>query len=208
MDIRRLFQPSPKNIDMSLYWGNLTDPREHDPNNFRYLGHALNVDGSTWTFMERKAVERGIGYVAGQAIDLSEKPSHITKAVTKSTSLIDREHSSTWSNAGLILGIPPEDILITAPLDAGAIHGSREKTVKPLRERHPTLLRPEELLARSVAYTHNEVVVATGNAAVIGFFTKINPYSGRIVAPNLTARLAHHAKRMRAPLITLPVSDR
>jgi hypothetical protein len=151
-------------------------------------------------------VDLGIGLVAGQEIDLSEQPSRISEAVTKSASLIDpRNTTRTWARAGLILGVPPEDVIITSPHDVGAVHGDRQKMRELWGERYPDRLTPEELLAQSGPIIHNEVVVATERAVVLGFFTKTHPTSGVSLAPALAEKLSRHATDLDVPMIEIPL---
>ena len=192
---------------MSEYWGGVTDPGQHDPTSFRYLVHGLNLgDTSHAAYLRRRAIDLGIGDIPGQAIDLSAEPHRIRETVTKSTSLIDPHYTTlTWAWAGLILGVPAEDVLITSPHVIGAVNGDRQRVLELWGGRYPTDLSPEELLDQSGPYSYNEVVVATGNAAVLGFFTKTRPATGVPVNREVTERLSHHAADLGVPMVEIPL---
>jgi hypothetical protein len=193
--------------DMSAYWGGITDPAQHDPDAyFRYHVHSLNpADKGHGAFLLQRALDFGIGHVAGQSIDLSREPERITEAVTKSTSLIDKEHTTrTWTRGGLIIGVRPEDILITSHQDVGAIHGDRQKIIDIWGKRYPVRLSPDEILSRSGPDIQNEIIAAMLRVTILGFFVKDHELPGRISDPRMAKRLERHAQRLEVPFIRLP----
>jgi hypothetical protein len=133
--------PLPSSQTDSVHWGDTTDPSSHDPNNFRYLVHGMSVRGTASMAEAYEGINRdSYGLtdeaVAAQRTDLLSTPEQVQKRITMSTSLIDAERRHTWNEAGIILGVPEEDVLITAPRDVGTIHGNRDWI-----ERHNERLR-------------------------------------------------------------------
>ena len=143
-------------------WGEVTDPKQHDPSKFRYLVHAINPMATTSMGMvgamvmkdEPTSVDEAEG---DQTINLYSNPEKLGDRVALSSSLIDQEHHGTWGDVGLIYETPPENVLITSPQDVGAMVMSK-KRLEEQALKH-TKLTPEELLRQTYNSSYNEVVV-------------------------------------------------
>ena len=92
----------------SAYWGQTTDPSQHNPDGFRYLVHAFNPDARLGTLFiqlvtqDERAVADGQG---DQSINVFKEPERIDERVSLSMSLIDQGHTATWGV--LALSWPP-----------------------------------------------------------------------------------------------------
>ena len=82
-------------------WGEVTDPREHNPDRFRYLVHAISP-GSRSTvvlmgMLELKTDPHSIAVDEGdQSTNLFLHPERVAQRVALSCSLIDQHHHGTW----------------------------------------------------------------------------------------------------------------
>lgn len=83
-----------------VYWGQATDPSQHNPDNFRYLVHAFNPCARGNALILNNLVTQDEGTVndeAGdQSIDVFKEPERINERVSLSMSLIDQDHTATW----------------------------------------------------------------------------------------------------------------
>ena len=91
------------------YWGQTTDPSQHNPDGFRYLVHAFNPDARYNAFVINNLVVQEEGTVideAGdQSINVFKEPERVDERVSLSMSLIDQGHTATWGM--LALSWPP-----------------------------------------------------------------------------------------------------
>jgi hypothetical protein len=154
--------------------------------------------------------------VAAQRTDLLTAPERVRERRTMSTSLIDPWHTYVYHNAGgIILGIPEEDVIITAPHHISTVHGSRR-----LLEAHSVRwglpqLSPAELLEQTPKGDDNEVAIAAGNAALLGFFSatyrtrnNLGKSVTRDVDPETARLMSDHAKRLGLPHVRIPSPSR
>jgi hypothetical protein len=190
-------------------WGEVTDPKQHDPSKFRYLVHAINPMATTSMGMvgamvmkdEPTSVDEAEG---DQTINLYSNPEKLGDRVALSSSLIDQEHHGTWGDVGLIYETPPENVLITSPQDVGAMVMSK-KRLEEQALKH-TKLTPEELLRQTYNSSYNEVVVLAkkGDKKVRlkGFFYKATA-DGTPKNEALYQTFRNHARRLDLPLIPI-----
>lgn len=124
-----------------------TDPRRHNPANFRYIVHAIRL---------------GEGPVPGSnvpftpATRLLEQPEILRSWTAISCSVIDERRKHTFRPCGLILEVPPDNILVTATHDvgfrnhAGTIHPENASPAR-LLEIQGSLL--EEIRSKNAQHT-------------------------------------------------------
>lgn len=190
-------------------WGNVTDPRTHDPAKFRYLVHAINpfatssmgMVGAMMMKDEPTSVSKDDG---DQTINLFSNPEKLDQRVALSSSLVDEAHHGTWGQAGLIYEAPSENILITSPQDVGAIVMSRKRLEEQARSHHK--LTADELLQQTYTSSYNEVVVLAnkdGNKVrLAGFFYKATD-DGTPKDEALYRRMSQHAQRLNLPMVPI-----
>lgn len=151
-----------------------TDPNSHDPDNFRYIVHALNV-GSDMI----KSLQTGN----------PEALNYFLQRKGISCSLIDEVHRDTFMHSnglarghGLILDVPQENIVAVHYADMGKYSpmpyldlsdNEIEEILQPyvdLKKQHPDA---QSFFAKTGCY-YNEVVVS--RAKVAGVFLKSDPF--------------------------------
>lgn len=198
-EIKRDFEP----------WGNVTDPKNHNPTKFRYLVHAINPMATTSMGMvgamvlkdEPTSVNKDEG---DQTLNLFSNPEKLDQRVALSSSLVDQTHHGTWGRAGLIYETPSENVLITSPQDVGAIVMSRKRLEEQARTHHK--LTADELLQTTYSSSYNEVVVLAnkdGNKVrLAGFFYKTTE-DGTPMDEALYRKMSMHAQRLNLPLIPI-----
>lgn len=201
------------------HWSEVTDPQDHDPNNFQYLVHGMSVAGTRGMANAYAGVDHA-SYglteedVAAQRTDLLATPERVQERHTLSTSLVDTKHRGTWNKAGIIVGVPEDDVVITAPHDAGTVHGSKAVLEKHNQRLDLPKLPPDELLQQTGETGRNEVAVAAGNVALLGFFSVTHQVRGRFgitrtrdIDPETAKLMSNHAKRLGLPFVRFPMVD-
>jgi hypothetical protein len=199
---------SHETLSTPALWGGVTDPRFHEPNNFRYLVHALGTAGHWAAAMGQKMDEAsGITYDESWGdpwIDLRAHPERLHERITLSTSLIDSRHTGTFGDGGLIVGAPREDIVVTSPREDGTGNNNLDR-VLAYAARHP-ILSGDAVLKQTNPNKYNEVV-ALGKTGphplkLEGFFVKTTR-SGEILDKQLAADLHTHASRLGLPVVSI-----
>ncbi len=160
------------------FWGDTTDPRKHNPDNYRYLVHAFNaasnVRGVDLSLKLAQSGEISPSNLSqgDQSINLYREPERVAGRVSLSMSLIDQNHLGTWGAGGMIVLVPTKNLLITHDSDMGAINGNIEILKK--QAANTTLLNGDELLAQSNPEMLNEAVALAklddAEILLIGFF--------------------------------------
>lgn len=159
--------------DEPVYWGQTTDPSQHNPDDFRYLVHAFNPFSLFNAIYTSKKTGASNDEVRRQSIDLRIRPEEIDERVSVSMSLIENGHTATYGSSGIIVQAPESSIVLTSPTDAGAININKGRLVAQGQSRG--LLSPDQLLERGLPRTYNEVV-ALGRSGLraVGFFYKVD----------------------------------
>jgi len=193
-------------------WGGVTDPKEHNPKNFRYLVHAFNPFATaSQPFVAISAQLSGAYKVdkreGDQSINLFEQPERLVERVSLSMSLIDQDHTGTWGPGGIIVEAPEENIVITSPTDAGS-HSSSKEFLKRQAQNRPRLTG-EQLLKSTSPGIYNEVVAfaksETGKTVrLVGFFIKVDK-NGQPTDSVIAQKMREHAARLNLPLIEIQV---
>lgn len=201
--------PNPQETDREFQpWGNVSDPRKHNPNKFRYLLHGINPLARSSMGLVAALMQPGqnaeVSKVGDQTIDLSEKPERLAERVALSCSLIDQDHYGTWGKAGLIVEAPVGNVCITQTSDAGAFVMDKNRLLEQ-SGRQP-LLTADQLLPQTPSGSYNEVVVLADNNSqkvrLAGFFIK--NIDGTPLDEDLAEKFRMHATRLNLPIIEIP----
>lgn len=95
--------------DEPVYWGQTTDPSQHNPDNFRYLVHAFNPFSLFNAIYISKKTGASNDEVRRQSIDLRIRPEEIDERVSVSMSLIENGHTATYGSGGIIVQAPESE---------------------------------------------------------------------------------------------------
>ena len=190
-------------------WGEVTNPREHNPQKFRYLVHAINPFASSTIPMMAAQVQMDrasdINKEDGnQSINMLQQPERLDERVALSCSLIDEEHHGTWGQAGLIVEAPQETVVITQSSDAGALIMSKKLLEEQASRNH--LLTAEQLLKQTSQTSYNEVVAIANKdgkkVKLAGFFYKVTA-GGEAMNADLAQQMKMHAEKLNLPLVAI-----
>ena len=132
--------------DEPVYWGQTTDPSQHNPDDFRYLVHAFNPFSLFNAIYTSKKTGASNDEVRRQSIDLRIRPEEIDERVSVSMSLIENGHTATYGSSGIIVQAPESSIVFTSPTEAGVINSNKGRLVAQGQSRG--LLSPDQLLER------------------------------------------------------------
>ena len=149
----RRFPKSP--ILPGQFYADLTDPRSHDPNNFCYIVHAINLFSAL--FGNDMSGEE---FDPRQDIDLLRTPHLISVKKKISASIISDEHMKTFGNIFFILDVPWNNILDMCYEDRLIATGTLEKH---LAHQQLPYMSPRELVRatrdRATRSTWNEILI-------------------------------------------------
>lgn len=133
----------------TLYWGDVTNPLEHNPDNFRYLVH---MDTGRWSEDSEKRF-----YV--------DNIDSIFTAPRLSTSLISNNRKRAFvAIHGFIVGVPECDVLAT---HSGDMWSSKLET-EHLMEQWPVQPPEDVLNGPSTWPVNNEVIVSPEQMTIMG----------------------------------------
>lgn len=203
---------SPEKEPELKIWGEVSDPKEHDPKKFRYLVHAFNPFARA--SQPLAAISAGLSGAyrvdkseGDQSINLFDQPERLSERVSLSMSLIDQEHTGTWGQGGIIVEAPEGNIVITSPTDTGSHSSSKDF----LRRQAQDQLRfsGEQLLQSTYAGFYNEVVAfakaESGETVRLkGFFIKVDK-RGQPTDPVIVEKMKQHSRRLNLPLVEIQV---
>lgn len=212
--------PKGSNLE-GLKWGETTDPNKHDPENFRYVVHAINPwAGVAQASIELAELMHNPRYIPSkqhgdQTIDLAEEPQRVADRISLSMSLIDQDHMSTWGSTGLILDVPEENVLLTSPhnlyVSNSNIASIRERSLREPKYDAQTIIDLTEPNPQGSHDKINEIVAyprtKSGEIAVKGFFSKTT-YLGIPLDPHLHEKLENHSERLGLPFLKIDVAER
>ena len=184
------------------YWGQTTDPSQHNPYDFRYLVHAFNSFSLFNAIYTSKETDASNDEIRRQSIDLRIRPEEIDERVSVSMSLIENGRTATYGSGGIIVQAPESSIVLTSPTDAGAINSNKGRLVAQGQSRG--LLSPDQLLERGSPRTYNEVV-ALGRSGLraAGFFYKVDSRK-KPVDSDLAANMLGLGRRTGLPVVEIP----
>lgn len=189
-------------------WGEVSDPKNHDPKNFRYLVHAFNPFASITrplavNYAEASNIYKTDKLDGDQSINLFNQPERLGERVSLSMSLIDQEHTATWGDGGLIIEAPEGNIVITSPTDTGSHNSSKDF----LKKQAQNQLSGEQLLQLTSDKNYNEVVAfaKSENGEIVqlkGFFIKVDK-QGQPSSSVIAEKMQQHAKILNLPIIEI-----
>lgn len=192
--------------DEPVYWGQTTDPDQHNPDNFRYLVHAFNPFARGNALILNNLVTQDEGTVTDevgdQSIDVFKEPERIDERVSVSMSLIENGHTATYGSSGIIVQAPESSVVLTSPTDAGVPNSHRDRLIA--QGRSMGILSPDEIFERSSPRTYNEVV-ALGRSGLraAGFFYKVDSRK-KPVDSGLAANMLGLGRRTGLPVVEIP----
>lgn len=188
--------------DEPVYWGQTTDPSQHNPDNFRYLVHAFNPFSLFNAIYISKKTGASNDEVRRQSIDLRIRPEEIDERVSVSMSLIENGHTATYGSSGIIVQAPESSVVLTSPTDAGVLNSYRDRLITQGQSRG--LLSPDQLLECSSPHTYNEVI-ALGRSGLraVGFFYKVDSRK-KPVDSDLAANMLGLGRRTGLPVVEIP----
>ncbi len=188
--------------DEPVYWGQTTDPSQHNPDNFRYLVHAFNPFSLFNAIYISKKTGASNDEVRRQSIDLRIRPEEIDERASVSMSLIENGHTATYGSSGIIVQAPESSIVFTSPTDAGVINSNKERLVA--RGQSRGLLSPDQLLEHGSPHTYNEVV-ALGRSGLraVGLFYKVDSRK-KPVDSDQAANMLGLGRRTGLPVVEIP----
>lgn len=189
-------------------WGGTTDPTQHDPQNYRYLVHAINPFSSMnalqiTLYDARDGIEYDESW-GDQKISMYEQPERIGERVSLSMSLIDQDHTATWGEAGLIVDAPAQNVVLTSSSDAGAHNNNLDFLLK--QAQNHGVMDGNYLLNSTSPYSYNEVVAVANREGqkvqLKGFFYKATK-RGEPYNKQLAMRMQAHASRLGLPVVAI-----
>lgn len=193
-------------------WGEVSDPKEHDPEKFRYLVHAFNplakTSQSSVSILAKLSGAYKLDKSEGdQSINLFDHPERLGERVSLSMSLIDQEHTGTWEAGGIIVEAPEENIVITSPTDTGSHSSSKDFLRRQAQDQ--LRLSGEQLLQSTSDGIYNEVVAFAKSESgetvrLKGFFIKVDK-RGQPTDPVIAGKMRQHASRLNLPLVEIQV---
>jgi hypothetical protein len=212
MDLKEVKRLTSEKEPPIKVWGGVTDPKEHNPKNFRYLVHAFNSFATASQPLVAISAELSGAYKVDktegdQSINLFDEPERLAERVSLSMSLIDQDHTGTWGEGGIIVEAPEENIVITSPTDVGS-HNSSKEFLERQAQKQPRLTG-EQLLKFTSHGIYNEVVAfaksETGKPLRLkGFFIKVDK-NGQPTDPVIAQKMRQHAARLNLPLVEIQV---
>lgn len=182
-----------------------SDPSRHNPENFRYIIHAVTDEARSMQL----AIARLGMMREGEAIEeiqrgnVFDDPETFVKRHFISASVIDQVHRGTWGNVGVILEVPQGNIIQAANQDIGSIPNER------LLQTGDRVENAADILMQTPTTSYNEVIIAghnpdTGDTSKIkGVFVVIDVRTGEPKDKQLAARAKIFAQQRNIPLIAI-----
>ena len=196
---------------LSETWGRATDPSTHTSGQFRYLVHGISPKASNFMkgmasdsqTAETEALQNSTSS-GDQSINLYEEPERVAERISLSMSLIDQDHTGTWTYGGLILDVPEKNIIGNGPHDIGSANW--DKSLLQSQFDGSTILNPEDLLNNSSKFDYNEVIAFANldgsKIRLKGFFVVVDS-SGFPLDKPLSDKIKAHADRLDLPLVNI-----
>lgn len=188
-------------------WGEMTNPRNHSPEKFMYIVHALTRNGFS-NFPSKEAEREYLMRYDGR--DPLNKPDLFVKRSGISCSVIAKglpgvnDRTAIWGDSGFILDVPPENIRTAFPGDTMSIIAENAENYDA------NLPSPTEILMRTREDLWNEVFIAgvnenTGSAIrIAGTFVCINVETGKPFQSYWPHKIVDFSEKHSLPLIKFP----
>jgi hypothetical protein len=142
-------------------WRDMTDPRQHNPARFRYIVHAIRLG--------QPQNHGGTSVWTSAATILANPDATLQTWLAISCSVIDQAHTATLHSSGLILKVPPGNILTTHHADQSfANHAGTKSAPNSSVPRHELAGRfIDEIRSKDVLYggikSPSEILARTGD---------------------------------------------
>lgn len=195
-----------KNLETKVtpeeFYSELTDPRNHNPDNYCYIVHCLNPIVKNLLLLE--IVKQG-SYDCSQNIDLLYQPKRISEKKLISNNIINQGHTATWGSTFFILDVPWSNFVSMNYTDTVTNVIRPDSVLERARKPYQT---PSELIKSTKALNdsnYNEVVV-TGNkngnkVKIKGIGIKLTDCEDRIRATEKAERMRENAEYLNVPVI-------
>lgn len=182
-----------------------SDPSHHNPENFRYIIHAITDEARS----AQLAITRLGMMIDGEDMEKIQKvsafddPETFLKRRFISASVIDQIHRGTWGNAGVILEVPQGNIVQAANQDTGSTPNKR------LLQTGDRVEEASRILQQTPTASYNEVIISghnpdTGDVSRIsGVFIVIDTRTGGPKDGQLAEKAKRFAQQRNIPLITI-----
>jgi hypothetical protein len=174
-----------------------TDPRKHNPDNFRYFVQAES--GAAFKIFESRE-----GDFSEYLTNPTKDPEALSRRAYVHCSIVDQLHRATFGPWGFILDVPEENIRRAYSHDVQSVI-KRKGSGDYARHLPPA----QKILDRTNPREWNEIVVAGTNertgsrVRIIGAFATIDPLQGNPPYPDLEAVAKKFAAAYDLPLVHL-----
>jgi hypothetical protein len=199
---------TPPSNQISENWAGSTDPSHHNPDEFRYMVHAINPS-SMVKYFEQSAIPAGVEaseFDGDPSIDLAKRPELLAGRLGVSMTVVDEAHRGTYGRAGVIVKVPSENVIMASPSDIGsAVNDRHLLSRQAARAGEPP--SADNVLAGTVPAmgSYNEVVaVGTRHGSELqpeGFFYKTK--FGIPTSPRLALQARRQARRLGLPVVAI-----
>ena len=172
---------------------NFTDPQTYKPGeNFKFIVHAVPRPPLLEIILPDE-----------REINLLRYPNLIYELPGLSASVISNDRTTTWSNSGFILRVPPANIVDVKPYDAFTRNWSNEVVIK-----EPLKFSPQGLLRKSSPEAYNDVnLVGTGptreRTQVTGIFVKVDQNGNTLPSWLRMQRLRLLSRQYALPIVEI-----
>ncbi|MBI5630792.1 MAG: hypothetical protein HY921_07905 [Elusimicrobia bacterium] len=190
-----------------------TDPRRHNPRSFRYIIHAI--------YPYAKTEHKLMGSYDSSRTNLAKDPTKLPEKTVLWASLIDQDHRETHSDAGLILDVPPQNIISTDVdyflLRAQDEGRERSEVLRLLNDPRRSIESPQEVLDThdnrfDISSEDPTALLLTGTnplnpsqkLGIAGVFIKVDQSGDELSDPKLTRKLKALAERFKVPVVRIP----
>jgi len=201
-ELRKVSEGGTESLPSLKDW-EMTDPKHHNPEKFRYIVHALSDDEDLDFSLAMEHYRGGLdsGFPIEHPIDPRVNPKEFLQKKYLSCSLIDQDHQDTTGMTGLILAVPKENILRAHPMDLGTTYNEEVFNL----DSDPDLPDAQDILEQTMPSYYNEVLITntskTGKKIkYAGAFTFVFA-PGKSVRPDLDGKIREFAKKQKIPLI-------
>ena len=205
-------------LDLDAIWGGVTDPAQHDPNQFRYLLYAINPKASAHIRQQRAMFAKQDSEAGrkppdlshgDQSIDLLREPERLADRVSLSMSLVDEAHTKTWGDVGLIVEAPLGNLISTSTQDDGTHNDNWDMLL--WQKQRSRIVSGDYLLELCGKDTLTEVTALARHEGrelqLKGFFYKTG-LDGQPLDRELYHQVRAQSRRLNLPLIAIRARER
>lgn len=160
-------------IDNKANWGNDQQLANATKENFdpsgKFFVFTFDMSAEGWIIKNSNALLASVsGHEVSEQfwLDLIKNPGDLAKKPLVSLSLLGPGKRATFRTIGVVVFVPPENIIRTRVADFGSFSFSGQQHISEI-VRHPEVMDPDELLANTAHYFNNEIQ-AVGTHPVTG----------------------------------------